>query len=102
MRQDTHTSRIECVSPGTDDRLDVPFSDLGITKEVASAMVPVIIGKETSAGAADTIDETAALDLSNERLTISEGSNGFADGDIYTVQLVTPQAVVAGTSRASA
>lgn len=101
MTKDEYIYQIENVSPGTDDRLDVGFDQLGLTKEVASSMVPVILSVKNSSGTNRAPDESVALDLTNERLTISEGATDFTDGDIYTVALKMPVGVLAGTSRAS-
>lgn len=102
MLKDNYLFRIVSNSPGTDDRLDVDFSELGITPEIAQGMIPTLMAKETSTGAPDTMDETVSLDLTNNRLTIEEGSDGLTDGDVYVVALVAPHVQIDGVSRASA
>lgn len=97
--KDVH--QIVCNSPGTDDRLDVSFEDLGLTNETAQAALPVILSKRNSSGTSMSPDESITIDLTNNRLTISEGSTGFSDGDVYVVGICMPRRTVNGTSRAS-
>lgn len=91
--------KIEVESPSTDNRYDVPFSELGLTPENAAGMDAVILAKNPGTGVGSNDDHDVKLDLSNERLTLIEGSDGFSDTDIFIVALFAPLGPVKGSSR---
>lgn len=86
---------------GSGTALDVPFADVGLTKERATGMMPMLLQKEDASGNVQSasLDESISIDIANERVTISEGADGFTADEVYTFALVTPQGVVTGTAR---
>lgn len=93
--------KVKVVSPGTDDRYDVPFSELGLTPENAAGMDAVVLQKNQGTGVGSNDDYDAEVDTGNERLTLKEGSDGFSDSDEFIVALYSPVGPVTGSSRAS-
>lgn len=82
---------IEVVAPtvGTNDTLTVSLTDdynipSGIVSGLAGAR---IVGKQATAGTGKTLDDSVAI--SGTDLVITEGSTGFANGDVFQVALFT-------------
>jgi hypothetical protein len=100
--------KVEVSAPGTNDRLYVPFSALGIPQGEAACLQIVSVRKFSSAGVlyntANDIDTVSlvALEVGGEAkgrcIHIVEGTTGFADGDYYEIDLQA----VADIARATA
>lgn len=93
---------VKVVTPAdvsTNDLLQVDTDDLGLSDEVLANSTPVIVGKTDSSGNGAVMDEIVAITGGN--LQITEGSTGFAAGDIYIIELLLGLKSFTATAAAS-
>lgn len=91
---------IEVVAPtvSANDTLTVSLTDdYGYTADqVAAFRGARILGKQVTAGTGQVLDDSVAIDGTD--LVITEGSTGFADGDVFQVGLFVSLATATATA----